>query len=139
MDWFKKKAYKTIYLIKSSVWKTVEMPWRKLDYFSELFYIEILITILHTWYTEIMKWILNFFKGHGGGHHGNDIVGPAVYKFGYGVKDSYSGNSYGHKESRDGKSAAGSYSVVLPDGRVQKVTYHVNGDSGFVADVTYSR
>lgn len=66
-------------------------------------------------------------------------MGPAVYKFGYGVKDSYSGNSYGHKESRDGKSAAGSYSVVLPDGRVQKVTYHVNGDSGFVADVTYSR
>ena len=27
--------------------------------------------------------------------------------------------------------------MQLPDGRLQKVTYTVNGDSGFVADVTY--
>ncbi|XP_047471424.1 proline-rich protein 3-like [Penaeus chinensis] len=31
----------------------------------------------------------------------------------------------------------GSYYVLLPDGRLQKVAYTVNGDSGFVAEVSY--
>ena len=42
------------------------------------------------------------------------------------------------QEARDGYATQGSYSVVLPDGRTQKVTYRVDDAySGTIADVTY--
>ncbi|XP_069977409.1 cuticle protein 7-like [Penaeus vannamei] len=62
---------------------------------------------------------------------------PAKYDFNYAVNDPASGNDFGHQEARDGDHTQGSYYVLLPDGRLQKVTYNVNGDSGYVADVTY--
>ncbi|XP_066961945.1 pro-resilin-like [Macrobrachium rosenbergii] len=62
---------------------------------------------------------------------------PAKYDFNYAVKDDYSGNDFGHEEARDGYDTQGSYYVLLPDGRLQRVSYNVNGDSGFVAEVTY--
>ena len=61
----------------------------------------------------------------------------AKYDFDWSVKDEYSGNDFGQQESRDGDKTQGSYYVQLPDGRLQKVTYYVDGDSGFVADVSY--
>jgi len=61
---------------------------------------------------------------------------PAHYKYDYAVKDDYY-NNYGAEESREGDSTKGSYFVDLPDGRRLVVTYYVNGDSGFVADVKY--
>ncbi|XP_053650923.2 cuticle protein 7-like [Cherax quadricarinatus] len=62
---------------------------------------------------------------------------PPRYDFNYAVKDEYAGNDFGHQESRDGYDTKGSYYVQLPDGRLQTVTYYVNGDSGFVAQVEY--
>ncbi|XP_042857111.1 pro-resilin-like [Penaeus japonicus] len=62
---------------------------------------------------------------------------PAQYNFDWLVKDDYSGNDYGHQESRDGYNTQGTYYVQLPDGRLQKVTYYVDGDSGYVAEVSY--
>ena len=62
---------------------------------------------------------------------------PAKYAYNYAVKDDYTNNNFGQEESRDGYAASGSYYVALPDGRLQKVTYSVNGDGGYVADVTY--
>ena len=59
------------------------------------------------------------------------------YDFAWAVKDDYSGNNYGQNESRDGPHTSGSYHVLLPDGRIQRVTYTVDGQSGFVAHVTY--
>ncbi|XP_037801410.1 pro-resilin-like [Penaeus monodon] len=62
--------------------------------------------------------------------------GPAQYDFNYAVQDNF-GNDFGHQESRNGYDTQGTYYVQLPDGRLQRVTYTVNGDSGFVAEVTY--
>ncbi|XP_064093499.1 cuticle protein 7-like [Macrobrachium nipponense] len=61
---------------------------------------------------------------------------PPKYTFNYGVADDYSGANFGHSESRDGYNTQGSYTVNLPDGRIQTVTYYDNGD-GLVAEVTY--
>merc|ERR1712117_411091 len=63
---------------------------------------------------------------------------PAVYSYTYGVADDYSQNNYGQSESRDGYNTQGEYFVNLPDGRLQKVTYTVVGDAGYVADVVYT-
>ena len=62
---------------------------------------------------------------------------PAKYTYSYAVKDDYTSNNFGADESRDGYATSGSYYVALPDGRLQKVSYSVNGDGGYVAEVTY--
>ena len=65
-----------------------------------------------------------------------DLAEPPVYTYQYGVSDDYSGANFQQSESRDGYTTSGSYSVALPDGRTQTVTYSDNGD-GIVKDVTY--
>ncbi|XP_064122599.1 pro-resilin-like [Macrobrachium nipponense] len=61
----------------------------------------------------------------------------AKYSFTWAVSDDSSSNEFGHEESRDGDDTRGSYYVELPDGRLQTVRYFVEGDSGYVAEVTY--
>merc|ERR1712055_452943 len=61
----------------------------------------------------------------------------AKYNFQWAVSDESSENHYGHQEARDGDDTQGSYYVQLPDGRVQRVTFHVDGDNGYVANVEY--
>merc|ERR1712123_318187 len=74
---------------------------------------------------------------HPAGYAAPDLAEPPVYTYQYGVQDDYSGNNFQQTESRDGYSTSGSYTVALPDGRVQTVNYVDNGD-GIVQDVTYS-
>ncbi|KAK8392725.1 hypothetical protein O3P69_014866 [Scylla paramamosain] len=59
------------------------------------------------------------------------------YSFDWAVKDDYAALDFGQHETRDGYNTDGSYYVLLPDGRVQKVTYTVHGDGGYVATVEY--
>nr|XP_053640753.1 pro-resilin-like [Cherax quadricarinatus] len=64
---------------------------------------------------------------------------PAVYNYKYGVLDEESATDFGHEETRDHDATSGRYYVLLPDGRVQTVLYSVEGDDGFVADVSYAK
>lgn len=87
---------------------------------------------------------------------------PPVYNYQYAVLDDYHGTNFGQTESRDGYNTqgkilkiglrftkynsdfkftgiSGEYHVLLPDGRLQTVTYHVDGEyGGYIADVKYS-
>merc|ERR1719370_663954 len=62
---------------------------------------------------------------------------PAQYSFQYGVRDGEVGLKYGQRETRAGTVTTGSYSVFLPDGRVEKVSYTVDPVAGYEAVVTY--
>merc|ERR1719333_286309 len=65
-----------------------------------------------------------------------DEISPYTYT--YAVADDYSKSNFQAEESSDGAgNAQGSYSVALPDGRIQHVAYTANGYDGYVADVTY--
>ena len=68
---------------------------------------------------------------------GQEAFAPYVYK--YGIQDDLSGTNFEKSESQNGGgNVEGLFSVVLPDGRIQTVTYTADDDNGFVADVTYS-
>ncbi|CAG0890552.1 unnamed protein product [Cyprideis torosa] len=60
-----------------------------------------------------------------------------IYSFNWAVRDDSSGIDMGHQEDRNIDSTKGSYQTLLPDGRTQLVTYNVEGDSGYIADVQY--
>merc|ERR1719402_1791391 len=66
----------------------------------------------------------------------SDEVSP--YTYNYAVADDYSASNFNAAESSDGAgSAEGSYSVNLPDGRTQHVSYTSDPVNGYVAAVTY--
>ena len=63
---------------------------------------------------------------------------PQPYQFEYGVSDQYTGTNFQAVENQNEKgSVVGSYTVNLPDGRIQTVTYTADDYGGFVADVKY--
>merc|ERR1712071_202799 len=67
-------------------------------------------------------------------HHVTDM--PMPFNFDWAVKDEDSSNDFGHSAVSDGNTVTGSYRVLLPDGRVQIVTYKAD-ENGYVADVQY--
>merc|ERR1711928_147203 len=63
---------------------------------------------------------------------------PEPFTYEYGVADDYSGANFRKTESQDDYgNVAGSYTIALPDGRIQTTSYHADNDLGFVADVSY--
>merc|ERR1711915_395136 len=76
---------------------------------------------------------------HAASYKEPEYDGPAVYGYEYAVADDYSGAKFNAGENRDGYATTGSYSVALPDGRLQTVNYKVaDAYSGYVADVQYT-
>merc|ERR1711976_854964 len=72
------------------------------------------------------------------GYVADDLSEPSPYSYTHGVADDYSKANFQAAESSDGAgNAEGSYSVALPDGRIQHVNYHSTPYDGYVADVTY--
>ena len=68
-----------------------------------------------------------------------DLAEPSPYTYTYAVADDYSKANFQQSESNDGTGAVtGSYSVNLPDGRIQTVTYTADHTNGYVAEVASS-
>merc|ERR1711922_50253 len=63
---------------------------------------------------------------------------PEPFTYEYAVADDYTGTAFNAGENQDAYgNVQGSYSVNLPDGRIQTVTYTAGGYDGYVADVQY--
>merc|ERR1712203_1168723 len=66
--------------------------------------------------------------GHGGDHYNEK---PDPFHFKYGVHDDKYYTDFGEERSGDGAgNIKGEYYVHLPDGRVQHVIYHADGNYG---------
>jgi hypothetical protein len=66
------------------------------------------------------------------------VLPPQPFAYQYGVKDDYSGANFGKDETQDAYgNVQGSYTVHLPDGRTQVVSYTADHVNGYVADVKY--
>merc|ERR1739838_18871 len=70
-------------------------------------------------------------------HHKGYKPAPKPYSFSYGVEDPHYGPNFQQSEKSDGKNVDGGYTVHLPDGRIQKVTYTADHVNGFHANVEY--
>ena len=80
------------------------------------------------------------------GHKGQNSIGgasgsdgnsePEPFNFSYQVKDAPTYTDFKHEANSDGKRVTGEYSVLLPDGRNQIVTYTAD-ENGYNAKVNY--
>ena len=65
-------------------------------------------------------------------------LAPQPYAYEYGVADDYSKANFKKAESQDAYgNVAGSFTIALPDGRIQTTTYTADHYNGFIAEVTY--
>ncbi|XP_062551330.1 cuticle protein 19-like [Armigeres subalbatus] len=68
-------------------------------------------------------------------HQEEEHYAPAHYEFNYDIHDDHTGDVHGQKEVREGDKTQGEYYLIDADGHKRTVTYHVDGKSGFIAQV----
>ncbi|XP_049830658.1 pro-resilin-like isoform X2 [Schistocerca gregaria] len=78
-----------------------------------------------------------FGYGRAGGQE-DSMAEPANYEFSYTVQDAASYNDFSHQETRKDENAQGEYRVLLPDGRVQVVSYRADED-GYHPTIQYEQ
>ncbi|MCL4121942.1 UNVERIFIED_CONTAM: hypothetical protein GTU68_053173, partial [Idotea baltica] len=59
------------------------------------------------------------------------------YDFVWNVDNEEDASYYGHKEGAENGRVQGTYYNMLPDGRLMRVDYYVDGESGFVPTITF--
>ncbi|KAL1396465.1 hypothetical protein pipiens_002674 [Culex pipiens pipiens] len=69
------------------------------------------------------------------GHHEEEHYASAHYEYAYDVHDDHTGDVHGQKESRKDHTTQGEYYLIDADGHKRTVTYHIDGKSGFIAQV----
>lgn len=74
-------------------------------------------------------------QAHNSYHQEEEHYAPAHYEFHYDVHDDHTGDVHGQKETREGDKTQGEYYLIDADGHKRTVTYHVDGKSGFIAEV----
>merc|ERR1739849_35764 len=63
---------------------------------------------------------------------------PQPFAYEYGVSDDYSKANFKKSETQDANGVVqGSFTIALPDGRIQTTKYTADHYNGFVAEVTY--
>ena len=66
-------------------------------------------------------------------------LAPQPFSYEYGVADDYSKANFKKAETQDAYgNVQGSFTIALPDGRIQTTTYTATHETGFIAEVTYS-
>ena len=66
-------------------------------------------------------------------------LAPQPFSYEDGVADDYSKANFKKTETQDASgNVQGSFTIALPDGRIQTTTYTADHVNGFVAEVTYS-
>uniref|UniRef100_A0AAG5DX45 Uncharacterized protein n=1 Tax=Anopheles atroparvus TaxID=41427 RepID=A0AAG5DX45_ANOAO len=68
-------------------------------------------------------------------HHDEEHYGPVHYEYHYDVHDDHTGDVHGQREARKDDSTQGEYYLIDADGHKRTVKYHVEGKSGFIAEV----
>ncbi|XP_050721803.1 uncharacterized protein LOC127001353 [Eriocheir sinensis] len=68
---------------------------------------------------------------------GHPLEAVPHYAFEYVVRDPLHGGLHGHTETRHGKNTHGRYFILLPDGRLQTVTYIAN-EHGYFPQMVYT-
>ncbi|XP_058122673.1 histidine-rich glycoprotein-like [Anopheles ziemanni] len=68
-------------------------------------------------------------------HHEEEHHGPVHYEYHYDVHDDHTGDVHGQREARKDESTQGEYYLIDADGHKRTVKYHVEGKSGFIAEV----